>query len=174
MSYLEQSLIDGERALYRAHLHWIVLLREILIGGIAGAAGIGALIAGLVRAQRHEGSPAFLVILGLLLLVSGGLFLAGGIVRRRATEIVLTTHRVLIKTGILRRQTTELLLSKLESVGVNESVTGRMLGYGTVVLRGTGGTPETFDRISRPLEFRRRIQSQIAESAPQPLSISRW
>jgi len=36
-----------------------------------------------------------------------------------------------------------------------------MLGYGTVVLRGTGGTPESFTKIARPLEFRTQVQQQI-------------
>ena len=44
---------------------------------------------------------------------------------------------------------------------MEETPLGRMLGYGTVVLRGTGGTPEQFDRIASPLEFRKQVQSQI-------------
>jgi hypothetical protein len=36
-----------------------------------------------------------------------------------------------------------------------------MLGYGTVILRGTGGTPEPFDRIDQPLEFRKQVQRQV-------------
>jgi len=44
---------------------------------------------------------------------------------------------------------------------VTESVSGRMLGFGRVVLRGTGGTPETFERVANPLEFRRQVQSQV-------------
>jgi hypothetical protein len=42
-------------------------------------------------------------------------------------------------------------------------VTGRILGYGTVIVRGTGGTPESFDKIAHPLEFRTRVQQQIEQ-----------
>jgi len=40
-----------------------------------------------------------------------------------------------------------------------------MLGYGSVVVRGTGGTPEPFVMIAHPQEFRRAVQEQIG--APQ-------
>jgi len=82
-------------------------------------------------------------------------------VARNATEIAVTSRRVLIKTGIVNRRTLELLLVRIESIGVNEPPLGRMLGFGTVVLRGTGGTPEQFDRIANPLEFRKQVQSQV-------------
>jgi hypothetical protein len=36
-----------------------------------------------------------------------------------------------------------------------------MLGYGTVIVRGTGGTPEPFTLIAHPTEFRRHVQEQI-------------
>ncbi len=36
-----------------------------------------------------------------------------------------------------------------------------MLGYGTVVVRGTGETPEPFETIAHPLEFRRQVQEQV-------------
>ena len=36
------------------------------------------------------------------------------------------------------------------------------LGYGTVILRGTGGTPEAFRQIAHPLQFREQVQRQIA------------
>jgi hypothetical protein len=42
-----------------------------------------------------------------------------------------------------------------------------MLGFGTVIIRGTGGTPEVFEKIAHPLEFREQVQSQIA-SATKP------
>ena len=57
--------------------------------------------------------------------------------------------------------------AEIESVVVEESFLGRMLGYGTVILRGTGGTPEVFPQIAHPLQFREQVQRQIAgESKP--------
>jgi uncharacterized membrane protein YdbT with pleckstrin-like domain len=157
MGYLEQCLIPGEEVRYRARLHWSVILRPILVGAGLDLAGVACLVWWAVG----QGEAMALSIVGAILLAAGGLVLALGIVRRASTEIVVTTRRVLIKTGILQRRTVELLLSKIESVDVTETVTGRMMGFGKVMLRGTGGTPETFDRITDPLEFRRQIQSQV-------------
>jgi hypothetical protein len=53
-------------------------------------------------------------------------------------------------------------MPRIESIVVEEPAMGRLLGYGTVILRGTGGTPEVFEKISRPLEFREQVQRQIA------------
>jgi hypothetical protein len=44
---------------------------------------------------------------------------------------------------------------------VDESLAARIFGFGKVAIHGTGGTPETFDRIARPQEFRRQVQVQI-------------
>jgi uncharacterized membrane protein YdbT with pleckstrin-like domain len=161
LSYIEKSLIPGEKVLYKARLHWIVLLWPILIGAAIGILGIGFLVGGVIQSSRSHGFSGPMGLVGLLLFL-GALALAGmGMVRRNATEIAVTSRRVLIKTGVVNRRTLELLLVRIESIGVNETPMGRMLGYGTVILRGTGGTPEQFDRIARPLEFRKQVQSQV-------------
>jgi hypothetical protein len=53
------------------------------------------------------------------------------------------------------------MLAKVESIGIEESVAGRMLGYGTVMIHGTGGTPEPFLKIAHPSEFRMAVQQQV-------------
>jgi len=163
MGYLERGLIPGEEIRYRAWLHWSVILRPLLAGAALDLAGIACFVWWAVS-PRPEGAASgvgALPYVGAALLTVGGLVVAAALIRRASTEIVVTTRRVLIKTGILERRTIELLLSKIESVDVTESVSGRMLGFGRVVLRGTGGTPETFERVANPLEFRRQVQSQV-------------
>jgi uncharacterized membrane protein YdbT with pleckstrin-like domain len=73
----------------------------------------------------------------------------------------VTDKRVLARLGLIRRHSLETLLSKIEAIGVEQDLTGRLLNYGTIVLTGTGGTRETITRIPAPLEFRRQVQSQI-------------
>jgi len=50
-----------------------------------------------------------------------------------------------------------------------KALAGRMLGYGSVIVRGTGGTPEPFLMIAHPQEFRRAVQQQIG-ATPAPTS----
>ena len=84
-----------------------------------------------------------------------------GLIRKNSTEVAVSNKRVLIKSGFINRKSIEVLLPKIESIGVDESGLGRVLGYGSVVVRGTGGTFETFDRIAHPNEFRQQVQQQI-------------
>src|SRR6202007_1984685 len=95
------------------------------------------------------------------MLISGVIVILAGMVRRNATEMAVTNRRVVIKTGMASRKTIEMLLGKVESIEVSETAMGRMLGYGTVVMIGTGGTSEPFQKVAHPLEFRSHVQQQI-------------
>jgi uncharacterized membrane protein YdbT with pleckstrin-like domain len=160
VSYIPKTLIAGETVLYRARLHWIVLLWHALAGGILEIAGVALVIRAIAVSRESGGSPGA-IITGAVLIVAGTAVIFAGILRRNATEIAVTNKRVLIKTGFFSRKTIEIFLSKIESVVVDETFLGKSLGFGTVTVRGTGGTPERFDRIGSPLEFRRQVQAQI-------------
>ena len=100
--------------------------------------------------------------LALILIV--GVLVTGlhALVERMTSEFAVTNKRVLIKTGLIRRHSLETLLGKVESIGVSQSILGRILGFGTIVVSGTGGSKEPFHRIANPMMFRRRVQEQIA------------
>ena len=82
--------------------------------------------------------------------------------------MAVTNRRVLIKTGMTSRRTLDLMLSRVESIAVQESTAGRLFGYGSVIVRGTGGTPESFLMIAHPQDFRRAVQQQIGAQGPAP------
>jgi len=82
------------------------------------------------------------------------------LIKRASDEFVVTNKRIIIKTGFISRDTIELNLNKVESIEVEQSVFGRMLGFGTLKVNGTGVTGQGFPKISDPLEFRRRLQEQ--------------
>lgn len=94
---------------------------------------------------------ASLVLIGLPWLIAAW-------VKYRSSEFAVTDKRLIVKTGFIQRQTSEMLLQKVESISVDQSVMGRMLDFGTVTIRGTGGTPEVYARIRQPLELRRNAQ----------------
>jgi uncharacterized membrane protein YdbT with pleckstrin-like domain len=52
-------------------------------------------------------------------------------------------------------------LSKIESVNVDQSIFGRILGYGAITIIGTGGTRETFSDLANPIQFRRVFQECV-------------
>ncbi len=80
------------------------------------------------------------------------------LLERYLSEFVITNRRIIIKTGFIARSTFEMNLSKIESVNVDQSVSGRIFNYGSITIIGTGGTRETFNNIAHPLEFRKAFQ----------------
>src|SRR4029077_1171933 len=89
-------------------------------------------------------------------------------IKRISSEFAVTNRRVLINVGLIGRHTVELLLQKVEGIGVDQPLSGRVLGFGTIVVTGTGGTCERFDRIADPLQFRRHVQNHATLSTEQP------
>jgi len=164
MSYVEKHLIEGETIIYETRLHWIVLVVPVLLGLLFGLTGVGMLVLSGRTAAGQTVAHESLIILGAAFLVIALIFIARGFLVRNATEMTVTNKRVFVKVGLAARRTIELLLSRVESIGVEESVIGRMLGYGKVIVHGTGGTPEVFNMIAHPLEFRTQVQQQIEKS----------
>ena len=157
MSYAEKHLIAGETVQYETRLHWIVMLGHVAIAVFLALLGITFLFAHWTRADVAPTRLAALVPVVLAAIVFGV-----GLLKRSATEMAVTNKRVIVKSGIANRRTIELLLQRVESIAVEEPALGRLLGYGTVTVRGTGGTPEVFPQVARPLEFREQVQRQIA------------
>lgn len=150
MSYLDDHLLPGEHIVYRARLHWTIFLTSIVV------VLLGVALAILLQIVEPAYWYAALALAGV------GLLLAiGPAVRYLTSEFAVTDKRVLGKLGFIERESKETLLSKVEAIAIDQGVIGRILGFGTVTITGTGGTQELFPRISEPLEFRRRIQSQI-------------
>jgi uncharacterized membrane protein YdbT with pleckstrin-like domain len=168
MSYVDRNLVPGETLLYQTRHHWIVLFVPVLIALLLGLPGAMLLVRAMIDRDgpglalgSSTISPQGMAITGAVLLLVGLSTLGYGIVKRNATEMAVTNRRVLIKTGMSSRRTLDLMLGRVESIGVEESVFGRLVGYGTVIVRGTGGTPETFEKIAHPQEFRKNVQEQI-------------
>ena len=168
MSYIEASLVPGETVVYQTRLHWVVMLRHILLG-LFLLAGSGALLSyvlhhpglGITSEHLAEGGAAALLACAILALIAGA-------VRRNATEMAVTTRRVVVKQGLMSRKTVEMLLNKIETIEVSEPMVGRMLGYGSITMVGTGGTSEPFHKIAHPLQFRGAVQQQLEKLSPGP------
>lgn len=171
MRYIEKAMVPGETLLYQTRHHWIVLLGPAFMSMLFDIAG-AALVIYAVRQRSSTNADGTgvstrveaLVVVAAILLLIGGAILVYGLAKRNATEMAVTNRRVLIKTGMASRRTLDLMLNRVESIGVEETVWGRMLGYGTVVLRGTGGTPEPFYQIAHPQEFRQQVQQHAGNA----------
>jgi hypothetical protein len=169
MKYIKASLVPGENVVYQTRLHWIVMLRHILLGLLL-LAGSGALVSYLLHQPRSGSTSEHLAEGGAAALLACGIVaILAGVVRRNATEMAVTTRRVVVKQGLVNRKTIEMLLNKVETIEVSEPMSGRMLGYGSITIVGTGGTSEPFHKIAHPLQFRSEVQQQLEKLSPAKL-----
>nr|HEV7954618.1 PH domain-containing protein [Candidatus Acidoferrales bacterium] len=156
MSYASKHLIPDEKLLYETRLSWVVLFWPVIVPSLILLGLGGYLVYHYANADVDNMKE-----IGVGLIVAAALVFGIGLTKRNATEMAVTNKRVLIKQGVFGRRTLEILLQKIESIAVEESMSGRILGFGTVIVRGTGGTPEPFKKMAHPLEFRRHVEEQV-------------
>jgi len=149
MSYVDDQLLPGERVQYRAHLHKLIYAWPGLFAAGMAALAVWAFSQGIAWA-------------GLLAIAVGFVPLLIAHIKYTSSEFAVTDKRVIIKVGWIRRRTLETMLGKVEGIGVEQGFIGRVLGFGTITVTGTGGTKEPFPNIARPLEFRRQVQGQVS------------
>jgi len=149
MSYYEKVLQPGETVKFVGKLHWIIYNGAIFF------LILSAVLAFIITRIPSDGAGKY-IIPQVIFAFSCVVFLNAWI-KRLTTEIVVTNKRILHKTGIISRQTEEMNISKVETVDVNQGIWGRILNFGTVLVRGTGGSWEPMRKISKPLDFRNAI-----------------
>lgn len=162
MAYIDKNLIEGETVIYEARLHWVLFLKPMILTFIFIA--IAAALFYFAAESINPDSTTLMRRIGGVLIVLAIIPVVVGAFRRSSREYAVTNKRVVMQIGVMGRMTEEVFLNKVESIGVDQTVMGRMLGYGTVTIRGTGGSFEPFELVSAPLELRRQIQEQIGKS----------
>jgi uncharacterized membrane protein YdbT with pleckstrin-like domain len=146
LSFLDDQLMEGETIKYRTRLHWFyffgpvfwICVGLLLLGGSDVARPIGGIIG-----------------------VASFIWLLGRIVVFVTSEFGVSDKRVIFKVGFIQRNSLEILLSKVEMISVNQSITGRILGFGTIVVGGSGGSKNKFPMITAPMELRLNVQQQV-------------
>lgn len=154
MGYLDSILEEDENIVHRATIHWVAYV-PALVMLIISAALFGLAIT--FWAEVGWQHTAALAGAAVAILVTLYLFLAA-FIRRWTTEIAVTDRRVITKKGLISRDTSELDRRKVETVRVDQSLLGRIMGYGTITVSGTGGGLTPLTDIDDPLEVRKHIR----------------
>ena len=104
------------------------------------------------------------LILGIVLipLVIGIFITIYEWLRLRGIELAVTTQRVVSKSGIVGRETEEIRLSAVETVDLQQSTWGRLLGFGNVRVTGRGESSLVFVRVADPVAVKRAIETAYA------------
>jgi uncharacterized membrane protein YdbT with pleckstrin-like domain len=154
MNYVRRVLQPGERIIYESRLHPVIFTRAVLAGVICLVLIVSAIYEAASQTQYLS------LALWIAAAIFGVLAAWAGLhayIRRATTEFAVTDQRVIYKTGLLGRHTLEMNRAKVESVDVDQSILGRLFDYGTIIVRGTGGSLEPIRRIAAPLTFRSHI-----------------
>lgn len=129
MSYIEESLSDGEKIEHVFALHWFAKI------------------------------PMFLWLLLAIPTVGITLILAlYEYLKIRSVEQGVTNKRVIVKKGIISRKTDEMKLSSVETVEIDQGIMGRIFGYGDVILTGRGTSDVKFKAIDDPITVKKQIE----------------
>lgn len=150
MAYVERNLLKGEEIVYRASIHWAIFIPSVFWVLVS--------LAFLIVYYNNQDDSSILFFVFFPLFIAVFCFFVE-LIEKLSSEYVLTNKRLIMKSGFIARSTMELMLVKCEGISVEQSILGRILGYGTIWAT-TGGARNKYRKISAPVEFRNRINEQ--------------
>lgn len=131
------KLREDEKLLVRGHIslgiYWKALAVLLL-----------SLLIGLLLAKE----------LGVFLLLVSAVVALGAFLTKKFLFIALTNERVLVRRGIIKIDTLQLRLDSLESVEVQRTIVGQLLGYASVVITGVGSRFTIVPFVENAVTFR--------------------
>jgi uncharacterized membrane protein YdbT with pleckstrin-like domain len=166
MAYVDKILLPDERVLCVTTVHWIVYTEGFLItiaGALLGYYGFTILNLFFGESfaqsmQRPMGFVAFFVVL------MGVVLSLGAYMRQMSTELAVTNRRVIAKYGLISRATYEIMITRITGGNFDQTIMGRLLGFGTVIIHGAGGEISPFDEIGDPQGFYKALMSVLERS----------
>ncbi len=158
MGYVDKTLAGGEEIIHRANFNWTYSFFPMMWFAL-GAASL-ALIFYIQFAAGHSFESLKVAwwsagVAG----ACGALILINHLIILITTEIAVTTYRFVYKTGLISRNTQEVSLNKIEEITLHQSIWGRLLSYGKLVLRGTGVGVITLPDLDDPIRLRKIIEN---------------
>ena len=151
MSYVRDNLIEGEVILHEGRIsRWIYFFPILLMCG-----GLATLI--IINTFRSPG----LLLMAVLSFLLGLFMLIPAFIRRLTTELSVTNKRVIGKTGFIQRQSIDVRLDRVESILVNQGILGRVLDYGDIGVKGSGGTVDSMPGFDDPMLIRKKFMEAL-------------
>lgn len=114
---------ESERVCVDARRHGVVLARPLARALVPAGVGVALLV-----------RPWPLTVPGAVLLALGALLALRAVWRWDRTRVVVTTEKLFVVHGILRRSSAGVRLRSVETVELEQSPAGRLLGYGTLTV----------------------------------------
>ena len=162
MGFIKDNLAPNETLICLTGVHWATFLSPLSILACYFLSSIlGLLIYTWVGPPITI--PFYLWFISLIWSIPWLVILIRKVIFYKCTEYALTSRRVLTKKGLIKRNIVETALEKIEGVNIDQSILGRLLGYGQLTFVGTGGRGNAFRTIKSPFPFKQKVQEQVAE-----------
>jgi uncharacterized membrane protein YdbT with pleckstrin-like domain len=148
------DLLPGENLVLKAHPHWIVIVKSLVIPVVL------LVIAGVVDifVKSGTGIPHFRTIVSLVAIAIAGLWLIVVWIRWQSTAYTLTDQRIKIDTGVFGRSSKTIPIDRIQDATTKQTLFGRMLGYGRVEVDAAGAQgAEVLDHLPSPGAFRDQV-----------------
>lgn len=157
MSYIKKTLTEDEKIILIKKCHWIFWFSFMPI--CLFAANVFSSLY-LLRALFID-TEQYRIIISMCLLVPSAIGLLCYLIKYKSTENAVTDRRVIFKTGFIRTDTDELRNERIENIQIRQSIMGRILKYGDLEFKGTGGSPVIFKLIPDPIATKKEIENII-------------
>ncbi|HXZ58416.1 MAG TPA: PH domain-containing protein [Gaiellaceae bacterium] len=131
-----------EQVCFDARRHGVVLARPFTEALVLAGAG------GILVAQ-----PWPLLLPGAALVIVGALLALRAVWRWERTHLVVTTEKLFVAEGTVRRRASAVRLRSVEKLELEQSLAGRVLGYGTLV-----AGPLEIDHVPEPRNVYRLVE----------------
>ena len=151
MSYIDESLSKDEEIHEIYKLHWFSKIPMILWIIVVIALAIACFSVDFLIEMPLWGK-AVIVAIPLLAVIYQWLYLS-------SIEQGTTNKRIVLKTGIISRETEEMKMDSVETVEIDQSIFGRIFGFGDITVTGRGISNVVFKKIDDPIEVKKSIES---------------
>ena len=129
MSYIEKTLGNNEKILYRVNYHWLWT------------------------------AIAFLSLIFLGVFIIGIIIFLYMMIKKWTTERCITNFRLVQKTGWIARRTEEIRIDRMEEINLKQTVIDRIFGSGSIVITGVGKGEIKLKFIDEPLVFQKKLNN---------------
>ena len=140
--------MPGESLVLKEKQHWVVMVRPLLLPvALVVLAAVADFLNVIPSDFRLIATLAALAILGLALILV--------FIRWSSRSFTITDRRVILDTGIFSRSTKVIALDRVQDIATNQSLLGRVLGYGRIEIDSAGASgAEVLSALPNPGRFR--------------------
>ena len=161
--------MPGESLVLKAHQHWVVMVKPLLLPvALVVLAAVADFLPSVPSDYKTIGTLAAVALLGLWLIVVW--------IRWSSRSFTVTDRRVILDTGVFGRSSKVIALDRVQDIATNQSLLGRLLGYGRIEIDSAGAAGrEVLSALPNPQHFRdevfslsEQLRAPGAAAAPTP------